>query len=280
MTKDETVRRMSCAASVVKLVCGVGNNAAWLVVLDALDQAKRCQRYKGAVKMAFRRCVEIYRAQERQLIYGQENRMFHMGDMSPEIRKKYGDITDRQYFEFWTGLGASAYEKTRPLLTSLWNKYRLSLERHGVKDSEKVAWVMVAMASLELAVKMYGQAVDECVTGYELPKSIVERVFGQFSMGALRGQWKKAMEALAPDTEGYDLDEVEERNIDMGLRQLLEAWCDPGILYDSTFAAVEEYDEVFRTKGEQKKAMREIAEVREETGRIMNTHPSPPKGRG
>lgn len=35
-------------------------------------------------------------------------------------------------------------------------------------------------------------------------------------------------------------------------------------LFDSTTEAVEDFDDVFRTKGEQKKAMREIAEIRRE----------------
>lgn len=269
MTKDEMVKSMSRAASVMKLVCGVGNNAAYFVMLEGHDHARKCKRYRGEVKHAFRRCMEIYKGYERQLIYGQENRMFHMADMSPEIRKKYGDISDKEYFDFWTGVGACAYDKTRPLLSSLWNKYRLSLQTHGADDATHVAWVMTAMAALELAVELYGNAIDEVVNGYHLPRGIVEHVFGQFSLEGLRNQWRKALTLLAPDTTGYDLDDVEDRNIEMGLRQLLEAWCDPSILYDSTFAAVDEYDEIFRTRGEQKKALREIATVRAETAQQL-----------
>ena len=256
---------MSCAASVVKLVCGVGNNAAYFVVMDGHDEARKCRRYRGEVKRAFKRCTEIYAAYERRLVYGRENRMVHLADMSEATRKKYGAISDKEYFDFWTGVGASAYTKTRPLLTSLWNKYRLSLQGHGVADASHVAWVMTAMAALELSVEMYKRAIEECVEGYQLPRSVVDHVFGQFSLEGLRVQWRRAMTLLAPDTEGFELGEVERRNISMGLDQLMEKWSDPGILYESTFAAVEEYDEVFRTRGEQKKALREIAEVRAET---------------
>ena len=63
----------------------------------------------------------------------------------------------------------------------------------------------------------------------------------------------------------YDLDDIESRNIEMGLRQLCEGWIDTNTIFGSTMAAVEEYGEVFRTKGEQKKAMREIAEVKADT---------------
>lgn len=69
---------------------------------------------------------------------------------------------------------------------------------------------------------------------------------------------------LAPEAE-FELEPTEKRNIEMGLTQLCEAWIDPALLYDSTMESVEDYDEVFRTRGYQKKAMCEIAEVREET---------------
>ena len=263
-TREEMEMDMARAASVMKLVCGVGNNAAWLVMLEAHDHARRCRRYRGQVKREFAKALVLFNRYSRNLLYARENRMFHVADMSPEIRKKYGDISDGEYFEFWTGLGGSAYVKTRPQLTSLWNKYRVSLLKHGVTDAEHVAWVMVAQAGLELAVKMYESGTEECVAGYALPKKVVEHVFGQFSLREVAKQWKKAMMALAPDTEGFELDETEDRNIEHGLTQLLEAWCSHDSLFDSTSGAVEDFDDVFRTKGEQKKAMREIAEIRRE----------------
>ena len=51
----------------------------------------------------------------------------------------------------------------------------------------------------------------------------------------------------------------------MGLRQLMEAWLDPELLYSSTSATVEDYDEIFATRGFQKKVLKEIADVRAET---------------
>ena len=45
MTEAEAQKAIGNAAAVVKLVCGVGNNAAWLVMLDAYDHARKCKRY-------------------------------------------------------------------------------------------------------------------------------------------------------------------------------------------------------------------------------------------
>ena len=264
MTREEITKKMVSASSVVKLVCGIGNNAAWMVVLEALDHARQCPRYRGQVKHLFKRCITMFHEYERRLIYADTNRLFHLADMTPEIRKKYGDITDRQYYELWAATGNDAYMRTRPMITSLWNKYRLSLVKHGVKEPEHVAWVMTAMAALELSASLYREAIKDCHIGMGLPESVLQRVFGQFSLKHIAKTWMEAMTALAPDTEGYELEPMEDRNIEMGLQQLCESWIDTNTIFSSTMAAVEEYSEVFRTKGEQKKAMRHIAEVKQE----------------
>jgi hypothetical protein len=69
---------------------------------------------------------------------------------------------------------------------------------------------------------------------------------------------------LSPHVD-YTISGMEERNIVHGLEQLQEAWTDTSVLYDSASETVAEYEEVFRTPGEQKKVMREIAVIKEET---------------
>jgi len=277
---NETVQRMASAAGVVKLICGVANNAAWHVVLHALTQINGNQidpkdpegkrtlpphpRYRHEVKRAFKLAIEAWHDFERRLIHATENRMFHLADMDEKARKTYGDITDRQYYDFWASVGGPAYQKTRPLITSLWNKHRLSLLNHQVKNADKVAWVITAQAALEQAEQLYEKAIRECIDGYGLPEKIVREVFGQFSLKTFSERWRRALLMLSPDTE-FELDSTEKRNIEMGLTQLCEAWLDPSLLYNSTMESVEDYDEVFRTRGYQKKALREIAEVRDET---------------
>lgn len=272
MTIEELKRKMAAAASIVKLVCGVGNNAAWLVVLEAHGHAKQHRRYnqniKGGKRVSwfFRRVMKLYREYEHRLVNARENRFFHLADMDENTRRKYGEgITDREYYDFWAAIGGQCYQKTHPLVTSLWNKYRLSLQHNGVVDADKMAWVVVGQAALELAVTMYDIAIDECEKGYGIPRSLLEYVFGQFSMKEIANEWYRAMMTLAPETEPIKPSELDEKNIDLGIRQLKEAWLDHDTLYASTADTVAEYDEVFRTRGFQKKALREIAEVRQET---------------
>jgi len=269
MTYEETAARIGHAAAVVKLICGVANNAAWLTLLDAHDYARRCPNYRQGVKRKFKMAIQALRDYERDLLHADENRMFHMADMSERVRKKYGNITDREFYDFWAGTGAAAYDKTRPLLTSLQNKYKLSLEREHIPEAYNVAWVMVGMAAVELAVRMYEKAIDECEAGFKLPRRLLERLFGQFSLARVAKLWREALIALCPGTDDITPSELDERNIEHGLTQLTEAWIDPTTLYNATMDTVEEYQEVFRTKGEMKKSLREIAEVRDETMREL-----------
>lgn len=257
--------KMAKASGVVKLICGVGNNAAWLVALDGYDHARQCRNYRHAVKKAFHDAIHAWHDYENHLVYARENRMFHVADLGERPRKMYGDdITDRQYYDFWASVGGPAYENTRPLITSLWNKHRLSLLNHHVRDAEHVAWVLTGLAALELAVQLYEKAIRECIRGFALPERLLRQVFSQFSLLAVKERYRRAGTMLAPDTD-FTLDTVEKKNITHGLNQLCEAWVDPSLMYNSTMDSVADYDEIFRTKGFQKKAMREIAEVRDET---------------
>jgi hypothetical protein len=260
--KEEYIRSMAAAAGYVKLVCGVANNAAWLVVLDGFDHAKQCKRYRHDVKRAFKQAIEYFHEYESTLLYARENRMFHVPDMGEKARKTYGDITDREYYDFWASTGASAYAKTRPLITSLWNKHRLSLQAHGVQDAEHVAWVLTAAAALELAAQLYEKSIDQSIEFYGLPRKLLVDVFGQFSLSKMTEAWRRALNMLSPDSK-FDLESTERKNIEHGLTQLCEAWLDPSLQWKSTLQSVEDYEEVFRTKGYQKKTIAEITSIKD-----------------
>ena len=271
MMYEEIVKAVSNAAAIFKLVCGVGNNAAWLVMMDGYDHAKRCKAFRRSLRGGhmvgwyFKKAVNDFKDYERQLLTTGKNRMFHVADMTEDVRRKYGDISDAEYYEFWKGVGGVAYAKTQPHITSLWNKYRVSLVKHDVKDAEHVAWVMTAQAAIDLSLAMYESAMKECETGMNLHRKLLDGIFGQFSLRTVSKDWMRALMLLAPETDNYQLDSTEERNIDLGLQQLMEAWLDPELLYSSASGAVDDYEEIFATKGFVKKVQREIADVRAET---------------
>ena len=256
---------MGNIASSVKLVCGVVNNATLLVMLDAHDKVRQHPAYRQKVKQLYCQAIKVYRQQERELLYARTNRMFHLADMPAEVRKKYGEISDSQYFEYWQGLGARAYTGGRPWLTSLQNKYRLSLQGHSVEHAEILAWVMTAQACLELSCTMYESQLRQSTEVYHIPIENLRPVFDLFSMRKTADLWYQALALTDPVATDYELDPVENRNIALGIRQLQDAWSDPKMLYGAAITATEDFDDIFRTKGENKKALREINERMAET---------------
>lgn len=88
----------------------------------------------------------------------------------------------------------------------------------------------------------------------------------------MKSAWHQAMLMMAPDTV-FDLEYVEKRNIEVGLMQLCDAWSNPKLMYESTMDSVEDYDEVFATRGFQQKSLRELADIRDKTEEaIMNNN--------
>ena len=252
------------AGVMYKLVCGVVNGVAYLVMMDARDKMLRYPGWGGKLKHAYGVAFNEYNAYIRALKYPASNmpRFFHLQDMSESTRKHFGDITDEQYFEFWEGCAGTAYEKHRPFITSLANKYRLSLIRHGNQNAEILQWPMAAQAMVELAVTLWEVTTEDMSEKYELPVSLLKKLFAGFGIQRVAAAWKKALNMTEPKIDKYELESDEERNIELGILQLSEVFSEPQNLYDSLLGSVEAYDEIFRTKGEFKKVVKEIKEIK------------------
>jgi len=283
--REQLENKVSRCSGFVKMMCGVANNCAIKIVDECRckiadirsDESYKQQPkhphpgYKHQAKKLFTQFFHEWHAMETSLLYPSkgETRFFHVADMPDEALKRYGTMTDAQYFDFWKGTGVLALVKSRPFVTSLQNKFRLSLERHGVKNAQQTAWAMTADAVLQLAVETWERTMRSCHE--ELPileQSFIEKLWKPFSPKRPAEIWRKALLLLAPECNGYKLDSDEERNIALGLEQLRELWLSSDLSFDATIQAVEDYDEdIFRTHGEAKKSMRELAEMRDDARR-------------
>ena len=263
MTKEELTLRVAKVSAAMKVVVGITNNAAYAACLEAIDHVRGHQNYRHAVKRAFNDALDEFKAYEHRLIYAEHNRLFRLDDLTPEYRKRYGNITDREYYEFWCATGASAYTQKHQWVTNLWNKFRLSLIGHKVPGEDIVAWPMAADACLLLAVAVHENWTRIGVEDYGIPEILMKEIFGQLSLGTVEKKWAKALTILEPLTDSYELSRTEQKNIQMGVDQLQEEWTSLATIRGGLNEAIEAYDDVFRTKGEQKKALRQIADMRE-----------------
>lgn len=281
VTMQQLEQTVAQVAGFVKMMTGVANNAAISIMLDCLNKIADVRskdsyaeepwhphpRYKQKVKQLFNQALQEKDHYRRRLMYPGEHgvRFFRVSDMPDEARRKYGVINDKTYFEFWEGTGALAYQKSQPLIGSLWNKFRLSLQQHGVPNAEQVAWGLVGANVLELAVVVWQRAMKSAHEAFEglLSMDYVEQLYRPFSLYLVSLKWRQALSLMAPEVSTYSLDPTEERNIEMGVQQLMELWISPDLPFDSTIKAVEDFsDDIFSTPGHAKKAMRELADMR------------------
>ncbi len=271
---DELNRQIDGCSGFVKMVCGVANNAAVMVARASCDEVRGRghtnrphPRYRFDVRRQFQRFFDSWHEYEMRLLYPPYNktRFFHVADMPEATRKIYGKMTDVQYFDFWKGTGVLAYQRSEVMLNSLHNKFRLSLEHHDVPYAQQVAWVMVAQSALELAVEIWNMAMRSCreVLPKEVSQKVIDDLWRDFSVRPQADEWYRAMMMLAPEINSYDLDNIEDRNIQLGLEQLRDIWISPDLPFDSTINAVKDFDrDIFRTRGEAKKAIRQLTEER------------------
>ena len=90
---------------------------------------------------------------------------------------------------------------------------------------------------------------------------MIDEVFSQFSLKTISKDWMRALMLLAPETTPK-LSEVGRAQHRPWNCNTMEAWLDPELLYSSASGAVDDFKEIFATKGFRKKVQREIAEVK------------------
>jgi len=284
LTLDDINQRAYYCSGYVKMMMATVNNTAlsgiYLChdrIADIRSQESYRERprsphpkYRQRVKQLFMQAFkerDRYRSRLLNPLPG-EVRFFSVKDLTDEQRRAYGQsLTDTQYFEFWEAAGSLVYQKSEPLIGSLWNKFRLALQQHGVQYPDIVAWGLVGSTLLELAVVEWDKVMhavhEECNV---VPLSVVKRIYQPFNLGRVSEIWHRAVAEMAPEVASGNLSEIEERNIVLGVEQLVELWEAVENPYDSLIKACEDYGEdVFATKGQVKKAIRELTEARNET---------------
>lgn len=258
-TREQLESILAHLAGVVKQIIGVPNNMAQVAMMNARDQLKKHPRYRQQVKKAFNDAFAAFDKYERVLLNPTGARYFHMDDMPEVIRKKYGNITDREYYEFWQNVGWSVYSQHRDFVTCLDNKFKLSLQSHGVPHAELLCQALTAEQILHIASVRYEELIKEIQKDTALPPKFLNIFFKCFDLTPVWNKWEKAMEMLVGN---FPLTETESKNIENGISQLYDIIRTVENTIDGIRKSTDDYSEIFRTKGELKKVQKEIADYR------------------
>ena len=131
-----------------------------------------------------------------------------------------------------------------------------------MKNADIISLVITATTCLKIAVRVYGSALDNAGNTVGIAPSELNKIYNAFNMRVICELWMKAELAIEPSTD-YDLDGVELKNIQLGIMQLEEQWMNTQTLYGSAVDIFKEYDDVWRTPGEQKKAIKGLFDMME-----------------
>lgn len=257
LTAEKLTEALPYISAIVKQVMGVANNVAQVAMFNARDDLRQHPQYRQRVKQAFKAAFRAWDEYEKKLINPAGLRYFHVEDMPTEIRKRYGEITDREYYEYWQNVGWSVYSKYCNFVSMLDNKFRLSLQKHGVPHAEILCRAMTTEQLLWIALQRYKDACKVVHKETALPYSALDYLFGCFSLKAVHQRRAKAMTMLIPN---FPLEEIEVKNLRMSVEQLYEVIADVPEMYEGVKKSTEDYQELFRTKGEWKKQLRLIGE--------------------
>lgn len=265
-TKEEWERNIVSSTALVKSVLGVCNNATFLYVVEALEALQGHPRYKGRVRHLFENARKEFKRYEGNLLYADKNRFFHVDDMPEHVRKMYGeDFTDRDFFEYWQGLGGAAYMKTRTLITRLANVYKNSFVRNRIEQPEIMASALAADSLFGVCESLFKYSVKEASHQFGLPHDWCLKVFRPFSLKQVSETWRFALLTLEPSIAEKLTTDLEEKNIEHGILDLVDAWSDPTILYDSMSNATDDFAELFRNK-------KEFRNVKAENNTVKHEH--------
>lgn len=264
---NKWVKTVSTASALVKLIDGVVNNAAWAACLDAYEYLKPLKRFNQQVKggdtagYGYKRCFKALKEYQRNLIYASENRFFHVADMTDDTHNYYvSGMTDEQYYDFWASFGFKAYQDNKPFLTCLIHKLRLAYEKNHIKNAEAVAWSMGAYMSLSIATECHGYAVKAVADDWEGSLKEWQRLFKSFDLSAVEKLWGDAHRDFFPELDKMEFTDYESQNIKLSFNQWAEKLVRGKTLVKSRVDTVADFaDDIFRTKGCAKKAMRELS---------------------
>ena len=236
------------------------NNAAYIVMMDALAKVKELPEYNARfsrLRSTFNHAEEEWQAYELRLKHS-EHGWLDPKKFTPEQKKRFAaDLTQEDYTEYWQCIGGKAYTKLTDEVNVLRNKFRLSIEAHGIPNAKTSAAVLATSSMLILCEAVHTKMVNAFHQKFSVTKEDAWVMWRDFSLKRMQLAWGKCVRMMGPVTM---LNGHESRNLELTLEQLINHWNDEAFFRESLMETVEEFPEIFRTKGEQKKYLREILE--------------------
>ena len=253
--KGKTLRQMhveyASMTGVLKAEMGVVYPFQWYGCLDIIDKVKATKYFKQGVKKGLNGYISEMKIKRAQLLYPPHGstRMFHVGDFNKSTLMKFREgITDEEYYDLWENQGLVAHAKNRQLINSLIWKLQKSFNERSDKNAEVLALLCAGEALIRLCLVHHNEKMKVFRDQYGYGLEDVHRCFEMFNVAKAAYQWHNAIKSLDHNICEKLTEILEERNVVIGLKQLLEELTEADNVLHITRENLVDNREIFRNK--------------------------------
>ena len=253
--RGKTLRQMyveyATMSGVLKAEMGIVFPFQWYGCLDIIDKVKATKHFKQGVKKGLNGYLSEMKIKRAQLLYPPlgSTRMFHVGDFNKSTLMKFReDITDEEYYDLWESQGLVAHAKNKTLINSLIWKLQKSFNERGDKNAEVLALLCAGEAIIRLCLVHHNEKMKVFRDQYGYGLEDVHRCFEMFNIAKAAHQWHIALNSLDHNICEKLCEILDERNVVIGLKQIMEELTEVDNVLNITRENVVNNREIFRNK--------------------------------
>lgn len=253
--KGKTLRQMhveyATMSGVLKAEMGIVFPFQWYGCLDIIDKVKATKHFKQGVKKGLNGYISEMKIKRAQLLYPPHGstRMFHVGDFNKSTLMKFREgITDEEYYDLWESQGLVAHAKNKTLINSLIWKLQKSFNERGDKNAEVLALLCAGEAIIRLCLVHHNEKMKVFRDQYGYGLEDVHRCFEMFNIAKAAHQWHIALNSLDHNICEKLCEILDERNVVIGLKQIMEELTEVDNVLSITRENVVNNREIFRNK--------------------------------
>lgn len=253
--RGKTLRQMhveyATMTGVLKAEMGIVFPFQWYGCLDIIDKVKATKHFKQGVKKGLNGYISEMKIKRAQLLYPPHGstRMFHVGDFNKSTLMKFREgITDEEYYDLWESQGLVAHAKNKTLINSLIWKLQKSFNERGDKNAEVLALLCAGEALIRLCLVHHKEKMKVFRDQYGYGLEDVHRCFEMFNIAKAAHQWHIALNSLDHNICEKLCEILDERNVVIGLKQIMEELTEVENVLNITRENVVNNREIFRNK--------------------------------
>ena len=157
-------------------------------------------------------------------------------------------ITDEEYYDLWESQGLVAHAKNKALINSLIWKLQKSFNERGDKNAEVLALLCAGEAIIRLCLVHHNEKMKVFRDQYGYGLEDVHRCFEMFNIAKAAHQWHIALNSLDHNICEKLCEILDERNVVIGLKQIMEELTEVDNVLNITRENVVNNREIFRNK--------------------------------